>query len=433
MKTFFWIFATFLVGLMAGMFWPQPSPAGVHDPRQPATATAGTAKTSTLSPGGTAHASDVTLPDPFVAWERLASGAAAITAEGRDDLVKRMAAVDPERTWQLLQASKGGMKLQDAEVIARAWSEKTPEKAAAFGLALKDPLLRPAFLKGALSRWLTLDIRGLHAWLAAQPPGLDLARHLSFTNLFLEWPNPSLSELALLVKIDPPGANFPEEFGKVASRHWFKQKDHAPMTAWLRQMEDPLLRDSAWLHIALGNVTSDPKAAAALLPEVNDLRRRRELSSNVAAHMAVTQPREALAYALTLDHKLARQGAWESAFSTWLNRDPQVAVGAIPQDIPLEWIAYSASRMGELAPVEGIRALQSLPGTEALRASLRLNLVHSWKRQQPTAATRWITSESAAVLTEAERLSLLSPPATARGGQGVATKVINGRSVTYTY
>ncbi len=282
------------------------------------------------------------------------------------------------------------------------------------------------------------DVRGFHAWLKSQPANLDLARYLDLSYLYRDWANPTLGELDLLAEIDPPGEGFTQQFGQVVARLWKKQEERGQITAWLRQLEDPLLRDSAWLEIAKRSVRSDPAGAAALLPEVTDLKRNRELSSNVAAHMVSSQPREALAFALKLKHELARQGAWESAFSTWLYRDPVAALGAVQKDIPLDWVAYSASSLGQLAPMEGIELVQSLPGREYQRIEILTDLVTAWKRQQPAAATRWLTSDAARILPEQQRQQPMSPPKTVnRGwlgqGRGTSTRPINGRPVSYVY
>ncbi len=143
MKSSIWIIVTFLVGLLAGMMLPS---SGSPQPTQPA---AGMTKAATKEsptglglPGG----APVSLPDPFDCWQKLISNQPHGTAESREDLLKRMAKLDPERAWRTLSAPSGGLKTQDVRVLSQAWADKDAQKAAEFGLALKDPLLRQRIL-----------------------------------------------------------------------------------------------------------------------------------------------------------------------------------------------------------------------------------------------------------------------------------------------
>ncbi|HEY1050486.1 MAG TPA: hypothetical protein VGE39_12045 [Prosthecobacter sp.] len=449
MKTLFISFLTFMAGMSVGVLVPWsgtevgPGQAQVEThlapgPERSAAPTAGReqVKAEAAAPVSDGRANAAEARDPFAAWEEALKAGKLKDAKLRQELLDQMAAADPERAWQMLMASGLPVSRADLHSIADAWYDKEPAKAAAFGLALTDPLQRPAFLQRLLTKWMYEKPGSFARWFHTQPAELGLTQHINSSNIVYRPGFCSLEDMDSLLRVNA-GGSFADFLGGQVGALWAKPEQRQATMDWVRGVEDPKMRDTLWKYLVAHASEGDPQAAAGLLGEIGDERTRREASSTITAHLVEQDPQAAFDYAATLPEGAARQSAWQSAFGTWATREPAQALAYIQQNMASlrpELLEPAARSLGETRPLEALTVMARFPESSDRDSVLR-ELVGTWQDRQPVEARRWLESEQAQIL-PGEMLALwrrvVKLPATPPGTAGMIT-TLNGRRVHYTY
>ncbi|MBL9130263.1 MAG: hypothetical protein JNG86_03635 [Verrucomicrobiaceae bacterium] len=342
----------------------------------------------------------------------------------------------PRQKWQELSKSGGRLTLENIQQIASSWAAMDAREAAEFGLALTDAIQRGAFLREALTSWAIIDFKGFHDWLRAQSPKSRLARHLDLSRVGYNMRHPSLAAIQQVIALAPSGSALPDCIGHLAAKVWDDPAQRNTLRDWASTLADAAVKNAVWSEIAIDLAEDDPRAAAAMLPAITDARRSREASSTIAAHLALTQPSQALDYAASLTAPLAREAAWKSAFATWARREPAAALAHArdaASDVPLSWLEDADASWAKSMPVEAVQAVMFFPESRGNRESLASSILDEWKRENPVDATLWLSGErAAALLPESTRQRFLK---SSSGNNGPRTRygTFKGVRVKYTY
>lgn len=450
MKTLFISFLTFMTGMSVGVLMPWSGP-GVRPVRaqvetrpppkrgsSPATAPGAVeVKTGKATPAAEVSSTTAKSRDPFAAWEEASKAGKLKDTKLRQELLEQMAEVDPERAWKVLMASGLPVSRSDLNSIADSWCDKEPAKAAAFALALTDPLQRPAFLQRVLTKWMLEKPGSFARWFHTQPTELGLAQHLNSSNMTYRPGHCALEDMDSLLRVNASYGSFADFLGGQVGALWAQPEQRQATMDWVRGVEDPKLRDTLWKYLVAHASEKDTQAAAGLLAEIGDEKTRREASSTITAHLAEQDPQAAFDYAASLPEGAARENAWQSAFGTWAANEPGQALDYIKQNMAglrPELLEPAARALGESRPLEALAVMARFPESSD-RDTLLRELVSTWQDRQPVEARRWLESEQAAILPEemlARWRKVVKSLATPQGTIGMMTTV-NGRRVHYTY
>ncbi|MEQ1752084.1 MAG: hypothetical protein ABL974_21865, partial [Prosthecobacter sp.] len=376
-----------------------------------------------------------TKRDPFADWEAALKAGKLADTKLRGELLQRMAMVDAARAWRMLMTSGLPVQRADIEGIADAWYEKDPAAAAKFGIALSDPLQRPAFLRQVLSKWFLEKPSAFAAWYETQAVELDLAQFISSSNMIYRPGINTLADLESAVQVSPPYSSFPDLVGRQFHEVWKQPNQRQAASDWLRRLTDDKVRDTTWKHLIAEVSKADPQAATAMLAEIGDARLRREASSSIAANLAHRDPQAALAYAAALPDEKAAATAWQSALCSWTVSDPKQALEYIRQNlrtITPKMLDPAARELAASHPVEALEIAASFPKSNE-RSSLIGNLISGWRNEQPVEAKKWLDSTQATILPAAELERFRNKPVARYPGQTGYSTTVNGRRISYNY
>ncbi len=428
---------TFMLGLFAGIGGHLTEMVGTRTAAvaKPNADTLASPKKGTGTTAVTSGVSTTTKTDPFADWEAALTAGKLADTKLRGDLLSRMAKVDPARAWRMLMASGLPVQRADIEIIADTWYEQDPAAAAKFGLALNDPLQRPAFLRLVLSKWFLEKPSAFAAWHETQPAVLDLARFISSFNMTYRTGIQTLADLESAVRVNPPYSGFPDLVGRQFHDIWKQPEQRQAATDWLHSLTDDKVRDTTWKHLIAEVSKNDPQAAAAMLAEIGDARLRREASSSIAANLAHRDPQAALAYAAALPDEKAAATARQSALCTWTSNDPKQAFEYIRQNLRTltpEMLSPAAWDLGENRPVEALEIAASFPASTE-RTGLINSLLSAWRNQHPAEAQKWLESTQSSILTTADLERFRNRPVTRNFGPTSSSTTVNGRRISYSY
>ena len=441
MRTLALIVIVFATGLASGIALRSAGHSKRRDPTIPAIPVAGPGistpeKAMAAEDGMNRRESsedDRRARDPFTAWESLLESDGAKKDNQRDPLLREMAKMDGRRAWEALTAGGRRGSLPDLKVVAEAWGGKQGYAAALFGLTLTDPIQRSAFMREALSAWMAADRVSFSNWMRQQPASLGLDRYIDISRLAYGGTAPhvlTLADLDMAVAFSPTNTYWGHPLDQVFEKAWADAGNRANAAAWISSQSETYVRDSAWRGLALETAKSDLGAAAEMAPQIQNDRQRHEVMSTIAARLAMANPQEAFAYTNSLADDASRKLAWQSAFTTWAERDPQQAlsyVRANPEGIEIEDLSHAARFWGISDPTEALATLASIAKPQSNKEALA-SIIQLWQNARPLETMRWLESDQSAILPAQIRDRFIRKPASG-GSWSTESFTINGRRV----
>lgn len=463
MKTGLLSIITFVTGVIAGIAWQTGgTPARIQVEPKITSAERMTGKGSAAT-AQNHDGSEMSVPDsqpsltsepsgtdPFVEWEAALKLGKPLDAERRSRLISDMAAKDGARAWKMLMESGGRVTIKDIEEIGEYWGKSQGYAAATFGLTLTDPLQRSAFLRTALTAWLRADDKSFLGWFQQQPADLDLARHVNASGTIrlgggysrIHSHDLTVGWLEAISVVRPPDPHLTSTLSSQFENGFQDPKERADAVAWIKRQSDVEWRDAAWKGLAIGIAKKDFDAAAAILPEISDEKMRREVTSTIVAHLARTNPQQALGYASALPDERASKAAWQSALATWATHQPAESLAYVMQNITTvtpSQIERAGGSWGKSIPIEALKAVAQIPEGNGSRTEIINWIVAEWRTKHSQVASQWLASDQAAFLPEMELQRLRAesgtsgPSSAPRMGTSSMSTVVNGRRMTYFY
>lgn len=406
----FWCSFAFLCGLLCGVMYSYKH--RIFDAGRPA-----------------AHA------DAFDQWQEAASGAGGqVDFKTRERLLPLMAQSDGPRAWKMLMQTGVKPRMTDIEQVAHHWAKRDGRAAAAFGLAIPDPIERRAFLSMAVSRWFGEAPQAFLEWLSPQPDREMIVSCMSYSEYgkLLKAEAASLDFFTVLHEGNP---HYQGPHRNLVLRIWQHQDQKEAVMAWLRRQPESELRDYAWRDIANDLAATDASAAAALAKEVTSPNVRRYLVSTVAAWMARRNVPAAFTYAESLQDELSRDSAWKSVFGTWMMHDPAAALEHVRQhldSITADTLKPLRSVWMACDPVESLKLVQQLQGTEESRKSILDEILRDWLSRSCADLLHWLASPEAEWLSPQDLKRYLQQAETHQPSGG-GSSTIQGRRVWFGY
>lgn len=373
--------------------------------------------------------------DAFDQWREAASGTGGqVDFEIRDRLLPQMARGDGPRAWNLLMQTGIKPRMADIEQVARQWAKQDGRAAAIFGLAIRDPIERRAFLNAAMSRWFGEEPQAFLEWLKTQP-----ARELIVNCVnYAEYGSLLKAEVAALDFVTALHEGDPLYQGphrNLVLRIWRNSDNQEAIMDWLRRQPESELRDYAWRDIANELAPTDARAAAALAGEVTSPDIRRYLAATVAAWMAKEDVPAAFTYAEGLPDDLSRDSAWKSVFGTWMMNNPAAALNHVRRhfdSITTDTLKPMRGVWMACDPVESLEVVRKLPGSEESRKSILDDIIRDWLNRSRAELLHWLASPEAEWLSPQD-LKRYRQQAETHQPSGGGSSTIQGRRVWFGY
>lgn len=303
---------------------------------------------------------------------------------------------DPERAWR--EANAPGVKFTDnaMDAIASACGEANPRLAMALAGRLAEGKAQTKFMRTVLRGWAEENPADLVAWLGTQTNAEAFFTQVPWGKLRFE----TQADFLAMVRVVPPevfdgSLDSGQSFGTAGEDGWATRLD------WLQAVTEEGPRRALFAGAARALVGADPEKGLALLPEVEDARLRRQITSATAAYRAAISPEAGLAFAESLTDQTARRMARESALKTWAENDPAAAAryalaSQLPPDEGFMGIRYQLGhKWAELDPQAAVshalanepQGAASSPGGTVLGAAMS-----QWVGDAPYAASAWVNA-----------------------------------------
>lgn len=373
--------------------------------------------------------------DAFDQWQEAASGAGwQIDFKERDRLLPLMAQSDGPRAWKLLMQTGVKPRMADIEQVAREWAKRDGPAAAVFGLAIPEPIERRAFLGMAASRWFGEEPQAFLEWLKTQPAREMIVSGMNYSE-YGKILKAEVASLDCFTELFEGNSHFQGPNRNLVLRIWRQEDQKEAVIAWLHRQPESELRDYAWRDIANELASTDAPAAAAMAREVTSPTIRRYLGSTVAAWMAKRDVTAAFAYAASLQDDISRDSAWKSVFGTWMMNDPAAALEHVRQhfeSITADTLKPLSSVWMACDPVESLKLVQKLQGSEESRKSILDDIIREWLSRSRADLLHWLASPEAEWLSPQD-LKRYRQQAETHQPSGGGSSTIQGRRVWFGY
>ena len=224
-------------------------------------------------------------------------------------------------------------------------------------------------LDGPLQIWIGKDPNAAAAWLASQPEAFQ-KRHAEEAARALQSvaETDPMTAVALIAKL-PGSVDKNYSFGYAVSS-WC-QRAPEQCKAWLDQQTDPALRGAGLAAYAAHLVKSDASAAMEVLLSVPNLSSSEGYVQEVFSALAETNPQMALANCDKISDESARNSALAGAISGWAVTSPRSAaeyVLTLQENEGGMWpIRETIANFLLDDPASGLEWLQKIPSDSAAR------------------------------------------------------------------
>lgn len=303
-----------------------------------------------------------------------------------------------------LDLPAGRFRQNAARAVAERWAESDHEAALRWAEQLPRGQLQRQTVSSVMQKLARTNFDAAYAWLQKQPDGS--ARNRLLQEITFEAAGASPENALKLVDL-VPSTSAQDGLLQTVARRW-AQTDTQAAREWAEAQTDSSVRRAAISGLVAGMTQDDPEIAAAYVTRLSE-GERAGLVANVASNWASQNPAAAAQWAASLPDARSRTEAIGNVMSTWSREEPAQA---------LKWFEAAAPTAGTERDTLVTRFTGSLanadPGLAVqlartiqdpkLRNNSLQNVAMNWLREDPVAATAWITSSE---LPESTRRQLL--------------------------
>lgn len=329
-----------------------------------------------------------------VAWVEKHHELAHTARKEFESALARLAEKDGPSAWALLGRLRKVDHLVEVDEMASRWADNDPVGAASFGMTLPPGPERNEFMEPVLKEWAKIDSKGLVAWLRTQPPADIAAAFGGMFDLTLD-PKANWAELMSIAEVLPQEAFSDYQWASAVQAALSNPETRSALLRSVSSIADPELRDQTWLGAVKASAASNSEEAKRYLAEIQNPKTRAVAASTIAAHLALSDPAAAIAYANSQSDDLAGDAATFSALGTWLKSQPKAARGYIAENLTLmdvEFVDRLTSGASHDNPAVFATWALSLPPSPQQTRVLR-NL-STWLHYNPDEFRAWAASQA---------------------------------------
>lgn len=308
------------------------------------------------------------------------------THSGQPDLLSIFANPDPTERLQLLQKFGVDLSVTDIPQTLDLLRQKTPE------WDRESKMLTHLLL----TRWAKADPEA--AFTSLDQANFTLERgHATSILSALTALNPRRAA-EWLTKPSNKQAYYPtlgHILAGTIAKEWARQDTPAAL-AWAQNLPDQQ-QSGAYSGIFGTIASTDPERAATLALTLDQGAARDHILPEIAATWARQSPREALAWASSLDADAhEKSSATKAALYSWAVTDPEKTAAFLDQNNTTDHLELIAEQWARHNPADAASWVVSKPQSPQQNKALG-KVLWNWTNQNPTAATSWIESQPAGV------------------------------------
>ena len=331
-----------------------------------------------------------------VAWAEKHRELALMARREIQSALATLAEKDGPAAWALLGRLRKVDHMAEVFQLAVHWADNDPRGAATFGMTLPPGSERKELMEPVLKEWAKKDCKGLVTWLRTQPRD-EIARYMhigDWSRLELD-PKASWAELMSIAEVLPQEAFSGNQWANAVQTALSDPQTRAALLRSVGSVADPELRDQTWLGAVKASAASSSDEAKLYLAEIQNPKTRAVAASTIAAHLALSDPAAAIAFANSQPDDLAGDAANLSAIGTWLKSQPKAARGYIAENLTrldVEFVDRLTTGASRDDPAEFATWALSLPSSPQQTRVLR-NL-STWLHYNPDEFRAWAASQA---------------------------------------